>query len=387
MDKAEFEADAEMQEQVDHLAALPFVCSHVALMPDGHAGYGMPIGGILATDGVIVPYAVGVDIGCGVSLCTFPVKASELDSNLQFLVDTIRKQIPMGFAHRTGMPLNDYKDLEDQLAGSVIRDQLDRDEWNIAEQLGTLGGGNHFIELQANLQGNLCCLIHSGSRNIGLKVANYYNNIAEELNTTWYSSVPVEWNLSFLPEDSEEGQNYLADMRYCMEFAKLNRRCMMNVVTDIIGNCVDSKCVENATYLDVQHNYVKKEMHFNRVVWVHRKGAIRVGENELGIVPGSQGTESYIVRGLGNPESFYSCSHGAGRKMSRSAARKTLDMATEVSALEEKGIIHSIKHIADVDEAPGAYKNIVQVMENQRDLVTVEDCLRPLACIKAYSTP
>jgi tRNA-splicing ligase RtcB len=224
-------------------------------------------------------------------------------------------------------------------------------------------------------------MIHSGSRNLGLQVANYYNKLAEELNEKYFSAVTKDKQLAFLPLDSIEGQNYMAEMQYCVDFALANRKLMMDRIHDIFVNVFNCYIVWG-DMINIAHNYVACENHFGQNVWVHRKGATLARKGTIGIIPGSQGTKSYIVEGLGNPESFMSCSHGAGRIMGRNQARKDLNLEKEQEMLNKQGIIHSIRGIQDLDEASSAYKPIEEVMENQKDLVKVLVELSPLAVIK-----
>lgn len=258
----------------------------------------------------------------------------------------------------------------------------------IAKQLASLGGGNHFCEIQKGDDGHIWIMIHSGSRNLGKQVADHYNKIAIDLNKKWHSSVPKEWQLAFLPIDSEEGQDYINEMNYAVEFALANRKLMMNRVKDIFWNefnknrpTLKLECMFEPM-INIAHNYASMENHFGENVMVHRKGATLASDKTVGIIPGSQGTKSYIVRGKGNPESFNSCSHGAGRKMGRKEAQRTLNMDEEIKKLDTQGIIHAIRGEKDLDEAPGAYKDISTVMKNQSDLVEILVELTPLAVIK-----
>ena len=223
-------------------------------------------------------------------------------------------------------------------------------------------------------------MIHSGSRNIGYKVAKHYNKLAVHLNEKWWSSVPKEWQLAFLPINSKEGQAYLIEMQTCVDFAFANRKLMMEDVKNCVTKVVEH--VEFGDMINIAHNYVAMENHFGENVMVHRKGATRAYDGQLGIIPGSQGSASYIVVGKGNPESFMSCSHGAGRKMGRRQAQIFLDIEAEKKRLDKLGIIHSVRHKKDLDEAPGAYKDINTVMKNQEDLVEILVELQPLAVIK-----
>jgi len=222
-------------------------------------------------------------------------------------------------------------------------------------------------------------MVHSGSRNLGYKVAKHYNELAIKLNKYWYSSVPTKWELAFLPVDSEDGQAYIKEMNYCVDFALANRELMMRRICDIFEKETSCECVEP---INIAHNYASLENHFGQNVWVHRKGATKAYEGTIGIIPGSQGTNSYIVRGKGNEDSFRSCSHGAGRTMGRKQAQRELNLEAEVKFLEDKGILHSIRGVNQLDEAPSSYKDIKVVMENQKDLVDIEVELKPLAVIK-----
>jgi tRNA-splicing ligase RtcB len=364
-------------EQAKNLARLPFVFRQICLMPDTHQGYGMPIGGVMATREAVVPNAVGVDIGCG--MCA--VKTSMVDINidaLKTILGQIRKIIPVGFSHQ-------QKPQETRLMPFPVPDGMKdmpvvfREYSKALYQLGTLGGGNHFIEIQKDNDGHIWIMIHSGSRNIGKQVADFYNKKAVEINEKYFSRVPKEWQLAFLPLDSDIGRQYMAEMQYCVDFALANRSLMMERIQLSFSDSCD---VTFEPMINIAHNYATMEHHFGKNVLVHRKGATSAREGEVGIIPGSQGTASYIVMGKGNPESFTSCSHGAGRAMGRKQAERTLDLATEQKKLDDLGIIHAIRGIHDLDEAAGAYKSIEVVMEEQKDLVDILVRLTPLAVIK-----
>jgi tRNA-splicing ligase RtcB len=260
--------------------------------------------------------------------------------------------------------------------GAVINEQFN----NARHQLGTLGGGNHFIEIQQDTDDYIWVMIHSGSRNLGYKVAQYYNNLARELNERWKTAVPKEWGLAFLPLETDEGQRYIEEMTYCIDFALANRELMLynclGVLDELTGSGFEYEPIK------VPHNYAAMENHFGSNVMVHRKGATRAREGEDGIIPGSQGTASYIVTGKGNKQSFMSCSHGAGRVMGRKEARNKLNLEKEQNRMEKKGILHSLRHNNDLDEAPSAYKNIYEVMKDQEDLVDIQVELKPLAVVK-----
>ena len=553
MKEENYYKDVGMIEQVENTAQLPFAFHHVALCPDGHLGFGAPIGGILATKDVIVPNFVGKDIGCG--MCAVKTSLTEIDTDtLKKIMGEIRKVVPVGFKkHREKqdklllpkpniggedrLRINEYPVDNEYLICSQERD-------NALKSLGTLGGGNHFIEIQKGSDGHIWIMIHSGSRNLGLKIANYYNKLAVKLNERWHSSVPKQWELAHLPIDSEEGQAYLREMSYAVDFALANRKLMMKRIIGVFkelqvklvgwngylgfddpiniahnyasienhcSTCIDNQGSDNLIVesllddesvskvqdflngyrpffhscgglllkkgvsflkisplqvdalermsrvfhsldqeLEPKHNHfsslhlcecgsssqtdkalntsenrfglgfahlfgvekdyrkwdrilgriflgyeaynldcklvkytsIISQKHSPTQVWVHRKGATLANENTIGIIPGNQGSKSYIVKGLGNPDSFNSCSHGAGRLMSRTKAKKELSLEKEIKILNDQGIIHGIRNEGDLDEAPSAYKNIKEIMENQKDLVKIEVELNPLAVIK-----
>jgi tRNA-splicing ligase RtcB len=372
-------------EQAKNLANLPFAFKHIAIMPDSHQGFGMPIGGVLATKDVIVPNAVGVDIGCG--MCAVKTSLTSIDKEtLKKIVGEIRKVIPVGFNHQ--------KEKQDESlmpdCGTMPEKFLpicDSQYQSAIKQIGTLGGGNHFIEIQKGSDGHIWIMIHSGSRNFGLKIAEHYNKLAIELNKKWFSQVPEDWELAFLPLESEEGKSYLREMNYAVEFALVNRRLMMKNIIQIFIDNINS--FNNITVddfgvdlINIAHNYARLEHHFGKDVMIHRKGATLATKDTIGIIPGSQGTKSYIVKGKGNPESFMSCSHGAGRKMGRNEAIKNLNLEEEIKRLDDMGVVHAIRGVKDLDEAPGSYKDIDIVMENQKDLVEILVKLTPLAVVK-----
>lgn len=361
-------------EQAKNLARLPFAFKHIALMPDTHQGYGMPIGGVLATSGYVICNAVGVDIGCGM----ISVRTSLTDiavEDLKQVMGIIRETVPVGFNHQK-------EDQAEALMPEMPENaKIVKDEYKSAlRQLGTLGGGNHFIEIQKGDDGFIYIMVHSGSRNLGKKVCDYYNDIADVKNRTYYSMVPKEWQLAFLSLDSPYGKAYMAEMKYCVDFALANRKLMVDRIEKaFLFGC---RKVTFDNEINIAHNYARLENHFGHNVVVHRKGATTAYEGQLGIIPGSQGTASYIVKGLGCLDSFKSCSHGAGRAMGRKEAQRSLVLEDEIRKLDEQGIIHGIRNAKDLDEASGAYKDIDVVMEEQKDLVSIVTKLLPMAVIK-----
>jgi tRNA-splicing ligase RtcB len=358
--------------QARNLANLPFAFRHIAIMPDTHQGYGMPIGAILATQGAIVPNAVGVDIGCG--MCSLRTNLKQIEtSDLKEIMGIIRETVPVGFKHHKTR--QDEAWMPERHGALPIVDQ----EYDSAlHQIGTLGGGNHFIEIQKGSDGYIWIMIHSGSRNIGFTVANHYNDVAKQKLEESGAEVPRD--LAFFSASSKYFDLYWDEMNYCIDFALANRKLMMERVKSAFEQILPQ--VEFADFINKPHNFAAREEHFGESVIVHRKGATRARKGEWGMIPGSQGTQSFLVIGKGEPLSFESCSHGAGRLMSRTQARKTLDLEAEIESLDQRGILHAIRHHGDLDEAPGSYKDIEQVMESQIDLVEVQIELQPLAVIK-----
>jgi tRNA-splicing ligase RtcB len=359
-------------QQARNLANLPFAFKHIAIMPDTHQGYGMPIGAILATKGVIIPNAVGVDIGCG--MCSLRTTLTDIDtSDLKDIIKIIRETIPVGFnSHKTRQDETWMPERKGHLP--IVNQEYD----NALYQVGTLGSGNHFIEIQKGSDGYIWIMIHSGSRNLGFTVANHYNDIAKELNKA--ANEDTSNDLAYLPESSEYFDLYKSEMNYCLEFALANRTLMMERVKAAFRTIVSE--VEFADFINTPHNFAAEEDHFGETVIVHRKGATRARKGEWGMIPGSQGTRSFLVKGKGEAQSFQSCAHGAGRIMSRAQARKKLNVKDEVKALKDRGILHAIRGRKDLDEAPGSYKDIDEVMNLQKDLVEVQIELQPLAVVK-----
>lgn len=375
-------------QQARNLANHPVTMFHVALMPDCHVGYGMPIGGVIAVRDAVIPNAVGVDIGCGMVAVETSLEADAMGSmeRRQRLIALLKSWIPAGEGRRHGSEqqwqgFERFVDTHPE-AARWWPSKLDR------QNLGTLGGGNHFIELQVSDSGMLWLMLHSGSRNLGQRVANYYHGEARSLNSRQGVELP-DADLAFLPVESQQGQGYLRDMKFALEYAYENRQRMLTKVKQALGELVAG--VEFGQEINIHHNYAAKESHFGRDLYVHRKGATSAKRGEIGIIPGSMGTNSFIVKGLGNPDSFMSCSHGAGRVMSRSEANRSLsedacNRAMRGIAFSEWGRTRGRRGRggggADLSEAPQAYKDINEVMAAQRDLVEVMVTLSPLAVVK-----
>lgn len=371
--------------QVVNLAKHPAIQHHVALMPDCHTGMGMPIGGVVAVEDAVIPNAVGVDIGCGmVAVQTdIPVERFAEMPVRRELLNRLKARIPVG----EGVSHDDVQEWEgfERRVREKERDwptKLDR------MNLGTLGGGNHFVELQRSDDGFIWLMLHSGSRNLGHRIATHYHRIAQKVNAQYRVDLP-DPQLAFLPIDTEDGWHYYADMKFALDYALENRRRMMAVFKEVVREFAPD--VNFLQEVNIHHNYAAKEEHFGRPFFIHRKGATSAKSGEIGIIPGSMGTASYIVRGLGNPASFMSCSHGAGRVMSRTAACQSLtaeqcDEALAGIAYERwkpfKKIGRKGKGLLDLSEAPQAYKPIDTVIDAERDLVEPLVRLTPLAVLK-----
>lgn len=369
-------------EQALHLSYHPIIYRQVSLMADAGEGYGMPNGSVIACKNALIPFAVGKDIGCGMRWVKTSLTIHDFEdrSFLREVLDIIRETVPVGFEHQTQRPINNLQ-WPDKL-GVVTKQQADSIEY----QLGTLGGGNHFIEFQADEMSGISFMIHSGSRNFGAKVCTHYNKVAQRLNWRWHSKTDSKWNLAFLPIGSPEAREYIDEMKFAMQMAFENRRLIAERVKEALNKVF---YYEVWMEKDVHHNYAVLENHFGQNVWVHRKGAIRAMKGDVGIIPGSMGANSYIVRGLGNPKSFTSCSHGAGRPRSCTDSSRILDKVEQEKLMEgiefgDWGV--NRKGMVDLSEAPGAYKNIETVMNNQKDLVEILIKLRPLGVVKKINT-
>lgn len=367
-------------EQAIHLSKLPFAFRHIALMPDTHPGKGMPIGGVIACKDVVIPNAVGVDIGCGMGFVQTNIPVAVLRETmtgngtlLQAIIGDILRNIPTGFNHhRTAQPsaVLDKALAELQLyeKDAALLPELQEGYF----QIGTLGGGNHFIELQTDDDGMCAIMLHSGSRHFGNCVGQHFNRIAKELNIRWHSAADPAWGLHFLPTDTDEGQRYLHWMQLSMDFAYENRAAMLVKVKDIFAHYVEKYTglqTEFSGEINCHHNYAALENHFGEDVWVHRKGAVRAQEGEYAVIPGAMGSYSYVVRGKGHPESFCSSSHGAGRLRTRTAAVKEIPLEQVMCDLKAHGVVLGKHNKADAaEECRFAYKDIDEVMAQQTDL-------------------
>lgn len=365
-------------DQLKNTASLPFIYKHVAVMPDVHYGIGATVGSVVATKGAVVPAAVGVDIGCGMMAALMPFRANRLPDNLQGLFDSISKAVPVGqgMHSKASMEALDVQDGFLRLPGKL------KDTWETTtKQLGTLGGGNHFIEVCLDLDDNVWVMLHSGSRGIGNKIGNYYIDRAKDIMKQYMIKLN-DPNLAYLAEGTDVFNDYWRDLQWAQQYAMKNREMMMKAVLRSIAEVIagDANTVVSPELMvNCHHNYAERENHYGENVIVTRKGAVRARVGDMGIIPGSMGTRSYIVEGLGNSESFCSCSHGAGRVMSRSKAKEKFTLADVEK--QTAGIVCR-KDAGIIDELPQAYKNIDEVMDNQKDLVKVVAELRQVLCVK-----
>lgn len=368
--------EAEAQKQLENTARLPFVFKHVAAMPDVHAGKGATVGSVVATKGAICPAAVGVDIGCGMMAVKLPLNSAQVAEKIAEIRHTIERSIPVGF--------NSNRDITEEVMSWGCTNGFPgslgpKDTRKSLEQLGSLGGGNHFIEVCLDKENGVWVMLHSGSRNIGKVLAERHIDKAKGLMKQMFIGLP-DPDLAYFAQGTPEFSAYIEDVRWAQSYAMMNRQEMMRRILKDLGYIFNNKTpIEPLISVNCHHNYLEWEHHYGENVIVTRKGAVRARVGDMGIIPGSMGTRSFIVRGKGNPESFDSCSHGAGRRMSRTKARATFTV--EDLAKQTEGV-NCRKDIGIVDEIPGAYKDIERVMANQSDLVEIVAELKQIMCIK-----
>lgn len=378
------DVDERSKQQLANIASLPFIHHHVAAMPDVHVGRGATIGSVIATHKAIIPAAVGVDIGCGMVACRLSLTANELDEKLlRKVYGQISRDVPVGRAeHSSARALVDAaQPFEPRLTAMTQRHpQLLKKFRRLStwiNQMGTLGSGNHFIELCLDEADQVWVMLHSGSRGIGNALASYFIELARQDMERQMAHLPDD-DLAYFPEGSSHFNDYVEAVTWAQEYAMQNRRSMIDLVLAALARHLPPFVVASEV-VNCHHNYVTVEHHYGADVFVTRKGAIRAREGDMGIIPGSMGARSFIVRGKGNPESFNSCAHGAGRRMSRTAAEK--QFTKEDLVRQTEGVIcRKDKNV--IDEIPGAYKDIDVVMTNQTDLVEVIHTLKQLVCVK-----
>jgi tRNA-splicing ligase RtcB len=359
-----------------NVSRLPCLYKHVALMPDAHLGIGSMVGSVVATKDAVIPATVGVDIGCGMMAVKTPFKSAILEGRLKDLRHEIERAIPVGFNEHKESD-TDASRWEGWAEFGRLHKGVQYRKAKAMKQLGTLGGGNHFLEVCLDTEDNVWLMLHSGSRNIGNEVAKLHIETAKHLHKL--SELP-DPNLAYFVQGTEEFKNYWHDLEWAQRYALKNREIMMKRLLKSFNRMFnDQKEFRPEISVNCHHNYVSPEVHFGEKVYVTRKGAIRADEGMYGIIPGSMGAKSFIIKGLGNPQSFNSCSHGAGRKMSRTAAKKAFsreDLERQTAGVECR------KDAGVIDEIPSAYKNIDEVMRNQSDLVEVVAQLKQVVCVK-----
>jgi tRNA-splicing ligase RtcB len=378
----------EARRQLENVARMPFIFSHVAAMPDVHFGRGATVGSVIATKGAIIPAAVGVDIGCGMMAVQTTLTASDLPDSLVKLRAGIERAVPHGMVTTKGRAVRGSWLVSPasvttrwaSLAGRLekITDKYPRVSVKDPQaQLGTLGGGNHFIEICLDTEQTVWVMLHSGSRGIGNIIGQRFIELARQDMKKHFINLPDQ-DLAYLVEGTEHFDDYVEAMNWAQDYAARNREAMMDAVLRVLREEV-TRFQLGKVAVNCHHNYTRRETHFGESVLVTRKGAVRAGAGELGIIPGSMGARSYIVRGLGNRDSFESCSHGAGRVMSRTAARNRFTLADHVKATAG---VECRKDREVIDETPAAYKDIDAVMNAQRDLVEIVHTLKQVVCVK-----
>jgi tRNA-splicing ligase RtcB (3'-phosphate/5'-hydroxy nucleic acid ligase) len=382
--------EAEAKEQLERTAALPFIHKWVAAMPDVHRGMGATIGSVVATERAVIPAAVGVDIGCGMMAVRTSLMASQLPDDLRALRSAIERAVPHGRTDNGGpndrgawsKPPTAQNAAWSTLSATYARivakhKKIDRGPH--VTHLGTLGTGNHFIELCLDEHDQVWFMLHSGSRGLGNRIGSYFIELAKQEMRRWFVNLP-DLDLAYLPEGTEYFDDYVAAVSFAQDYARVNRELMMQAVIEAVRSTdLLPEFTAHLEAINCHHNYVAREHHYGQDVLVTRKGALRARKGDLGIIPGSMGARSFIVRGLGNPESFHSCSHGAGRVMSRTEAKRRFtieDHATATAGIECR------KDAEVIDETPAAYKSIDEVMRAQRDLVEVVYTLKQVLCVK-----
>jgi tRNA-splicing ligase RtcB (3'-phosphate/5'-hydroxy nucleic acid ligase) len=384
--------EAEAVEQLRKIERLPIIASHLAVMPDVHVGKGATVGSVIPTRGAIIPSSVGVDIGCGMCALETTLRASDLPESLRELRLAIEKVVPVGF-NMHDAELSTYHDglegialhraakgLHDRFGKIRILDRVGGfNVQRVWKQLGTLGGGNHFVEICLDERQRVWVMLHSGSRNVGKTIGETAINVAREIALEHDRRLPDK-DLGWLDEGTPEFEEYVEGLLWAQDYAMLNRRMMMHQTLKVLKAYFGRELVEtDVMAVNCHHNYASREQHFGQSMWITRKGAVSAREGELGIIPGSMGAKSFIVRGKGNPSSYCTCSHGAGRKYSRKKAEKLFTVADLERQTEG---VECRKDSGVLDEIPGAYKDIDAVMAAQADLVDVVHTLKQVMCIK-----
>lgn len=374
--------------QLMNAAKMPFIFKHVAVMPDVHIGIGATVGSVIPTKGAIIPAAVGVDIGCGMMACRTTLSANDLPDSLGFIRAAIEAAVPHGRSsgrrRDKGSWANPSKNSDAAWSGLVKRFDAITDKHKVIRNsnnrthLGTLGTGNHFVEICLDEADRVWIMLHSGSRGVGNRIGRYFIELAKKDMEKWFVNLPHQ-DLAYFPEGTDHFDDYVEAVEWAQDFAFSNRQVMMENTIAALRKSLPIPFEAQLEAVNCHHNYVTRENHFGENVFVTRKGAVRARKGDMGIIPGSMGTRSYIVRGLGNEEAFCSCSHGAGRVMSRTEAKKRVSLEEHLEAVKH---VECRKDEGVIDETPAAYKSIDQVMEAQKDLVEIVHTLRQIVCVK-----
>ncbi|HEY8567692.1 RtcB family protein [Microbulbifer sp.] len=382
--------EAEAKEQLKNISRMPFIHQWVAAMPDVHLGKGATIGSVVPTLGAVIPAAVGVDIGCGMMAVCTSLKASQLPDDLGAVRSAIERAIPHGRSARArggrdkGAWCDVPKDVQSAWAPLAVQFDVLQDKHpvlrktNNLNHLGTLGTGNHFIEMCLDEHGSVWLMLHSGSRGVGNRIGNHFIEMAKRDMERWHIHLP-DSDLAYLPEGTEHFDQYIEAVEWAQNYARINREVMMARAIGAVKTALKMDFEARTEAVNCHHNYVSREHHFGKDVLVTRKGAVRAGLGEMGIIPGSMGARSFIVRGLGNAESFCSCSHGAGRVMSRTKAKQLVSLEEHRLATAD---VECRKDAGVIDETPAAYKPIEMVMAAQKDLVEIVYTLKQVVCVK-----
>ncbi len=382
--------EAQAREQLLNMARMPFIHGWVAVMPDVHLGKGATVGSVIPTLGAIIPAAVGVDIGCGMMAVETTLTASDLPENLHDVRTAIEKAVPHGrsersWKHDVGAWGEPPEAVRAAWSGLVRRfDEIAAKHKAVAKSnhvthLGTLGTGNHFIEVCLDEEQHVWLVLHSGSRGVGNRIGSYFIELAKDDMRRHFIDLPDK-DLAYLPEGTSHFEDYVEAVEWAQDYAATNRRLMMDAVIRAVSNVKGIPPFRaDVMAVNCHHNYVAREHHLGRNVLLTRKGAVRARKGDLGIIPGSMGAKSYIVRGLGNDQSFHSCSHGAGRTMSRAEAKRRFTVADHIAATRD---VECRKDAEVIDETPAAYKPIDAVMEAQKDLVEIVHTLKQVVCVK-----